>query len=302
MSLPEEQNQTDTTEKDESVSPPPVPLRPTSGSHVEAVSVKIPPFWVDRPEVWFYTVEAQFKLAYITSEETKFTYLLAQMDPKYVDNILDIVRSRSTKKFSEAKARLLSTFRESESKKIHRLLNGVELGDLKPSQLLRKMQSLIPDKNSASADQDFSDQVLRTLWLDKMPAQIRNVIIVSNSPLEQLADMADRIYDITPRSEMAAVGSAPEETSAQIMYNALFMKIQGLEKQIAALSVNQPSENRHRYPERRRGRPNRSRSRSRRRYDPNGSLCFYHYRFGARCLPEKCKPPCSWTPGNPSQQ
>ncbi|GBM65079.1 hypothetical protein AVEN_86726-1 [Araneus ventricosus] len=47
----------------------------------------------------------------------------------------------------------------------------------------------------------------------------------------------------------------------------------------------------------------RSRNRSRRRYNLQGKLCFFHFRFGKKCLPEKYVQPCSWSdPGNPLQQ
>ena len=35
------------------------------------VSVKIPPFWIDKPEIWFDQVEAQFKISGIKTEDTK---------------------------------------------------------------------------------------------------------------------------------------------------------------------------------------------------------------------------------------
>ena len=87
--------------------------------HVEAsaVSIKIPPFWVDRPEMWFYQVEAQFKISGITAEETKFNYLTAQLEPRFVENIWDIVKHSSTTKYSLAKECLVNTFQESENKK-----------------------------------------------------------------------------------------------------------------------------------------------------------------------------------------
>jgi len=45
--------------------------------HVDKVSVKLPPFWAENPETWFVQVEAQFEIANITAEQTKFNYLAA---------------------------------------------------------------------------------------------------------------------------------------------------------------------------------------------------------------------------------
>lgn len=48
-----------------------------------AVSVKILPFSVDRPDMWFYQFEVQFQILGITLEETKFNYLLTQLEPSH---------------------------------------------------------------------------------------------------------------------------------------------------------------------------------------------------------------------------
>ncbi|GFQ68293.1 transposon Ty3-G Gag-Pol polyprotein [Trichonephila clavata] len=104
------------------------------------VSVKIPPFWEEKPEIWFFQVEAQFSIANINQEETKFNYIVVQLDPKFIENIWNIIQSNEKNKYSCAKSRLLSTFKRSEEKSIKKLLTGISLGDMKPSQLLREMK------------------------------------------------------------------------------------------------------------------------------------------------------------------
>ncbi|GFQ89514.1 hypothetical protein TNCT_103301 [Trichonephila clavata] len=67
-----------------------------------------------------------------------------------------------------------------------------------PSQLLRKMCSL--------GHSDSSEKVLRTLWLEKMPESVRNIVIVSDDGLEKLATTADKIVEMSPRTlELSAV-------------------------------------------------------------------------------------------------
>lgn len=255
-----------------------------------AVSVKIPPFWTDKPEMWFFQVEAQFKIANITSEETKFNYLVAQLEPRYIENIWDIIKGDKTNKYTAAKERLLATFTESESKKIKKLLTGLELGDMTPSQLLRQMRSL-----SGGSDV-VSDKVLRTLWLDKMPSNIKSILIVSDESLEieKLAIMADKIVEMSPRTpELSEVQRKPSQM------DELITRISSLENQIASMSVHRCS----RSPNRQSPIRNRTRSRSRRKFDPNGKLCFYHFHYGKKCYPEKCVQPCSWKHSeNQSQQ
>ncbi|UYV60622.1 K02A2.6-like [Cordylochernes scorpioides] len=139
-------------------------------------------------------VEAQFKINNITTEETKFNYLVSQLDPKYVENIWDIVSSESKTKFADSKARLLNWFKESENARIKRLITGVELGNMKPSQLLQKLRAI--------ATPDISEKLIRTLWLDKLPDSFKAILLVSDEDVDKLAAMADKITDKTTKSEI----------------------------------------------------------------------------------------------------
>ncbi|GFW23104.1 transposon Tf2-6 polyprotein [Trichonephila clavipes] len=112
----------------------------------------------------------------------------------------------------------ISTFKDSEEKCIKKLLTGISLGDMKPSQLLRKMKSL--------AGVNISEKVLRTLWLDKLPDSNKNILVISSENLENLSVMADKIFEIN---------SSPEIYSA--MKNILD-KVSLLEQWISELSIN----------------------------------------------------------------
>lgn len=269
--------------------------RTTSEDRLEAnkVSIKIPPFWIEKPEIWFYQVEAQFSIGKIVAEDTKFNHLVSQLEPKYIENIWDIIRGTEVNKYSLAKERLLNIFKESEDKRIKRLVTGIELGDQKPSQLLRKMQAL--------AGVDVSEKVLKTLWLEKLPDSIKNILIVSDEGLEKVAIMADRIIELNPSNELFAMKSdSCKQQDVPITMSDLMTRISGLEQQIAALSIGYRGRSRHRSFDRRR---NNSRSKSRNKYNPTGKYCYYHFRFGQRCKPEKCTSPCSWSEqGNATQQ
>jgi hypothetical protein len=39
---------------------------------ISRVAVRLPPFWAERPAVWFSQAEEQFTLAGISTEQTKF--------------------------------------------------------------------------------------------------------------------------------------------------------------------------------------------------------------------------------------
>lgn len=240
------------------------------------VSIKLPLFWQEKPDIWFYQVEAQFQINKITTEETKFNYLISQLEPRYVENIWDIVKDAKPNKYSIAKERLLNTFKESENKRIQRLVTGLELGDYKPSQLLQKMKSLATD--------DFPEKVLKSLWLDKMPDNIKNILLVSEENLDKLAIMADKIHEMKSEKEIYAV--SPNNSN-----NALCARIAALEQRIDSMQINDRSRSKFRYHHQN---TSRSRSRSNKRFNTKGKYCFFHFKFGDRCRPEKCYSPCAW--------
>ncbi|GBM73448.1 hypothetical protein AVEN_64747-1 [Araneus ventricosus] len=164
------------------------------GTRLHKASVKIPPFWIDKPEIRFYQVGAQFKISGITAEATKFNYLISQLDPKFVENVWDIISSDSQTKYTDSKTRLLNLFKESKNAKNQRLITGIDLDDLKPSQLIQKLRSV--------AISDVFQNLLKTLWLGKLPDCIKNVLIVSKEDIDSLAIMADKICDMSPKTKI----------------------------------------------------------------------------------------------------
>lgn len=48
-------------------------------NEVNAVSVKLPEFWIKSPEVWFVRFEAQFGTKVITQDQTKYDYVVSTL-------------------------------------------------------------------------------------------------------------------------------------------------------------------------------------------------------------------------------
>ncbi|UYV78539.1 hypothetical protein LAZ67_16001936 [Cordylochernes scorpioides] len=155
-------------------------------------------------------------------------------------------------------------------------LRDTARSDLKPTQLLRKMRTLKTDK-------DISEKVLQTLWMDKMPEIIKNILVVSEEGLDKLAEIADKIQEMNPRLQVKGTKNkdpAFEEMTATIA---------SLKEEIATLKLeSRTRQNRRSYSPR-----PRERSRSR-RYNPDGKYCYFHYRFGNLCRPDRCTSPCQW--------
>ncbi|GFS79361.1 transposon Ty3-G Gag-Pol polyprotein [Trichonephila clavipes] len=140
-----------------------------------------------------------------------------------------------------------------------------------PSQLMRKMRAL--------TGTDVSEKALRTLWLDKIPDSVKCIVIVTEEHLDKIAVMADKIVEMEPRTiDVAAV----QKDSAGV--DQLMAKIAILEGQIASLKLQR----KFRSPSPLHHQRSRSRCKSRRRYNQQGRYCYYHFRFGKKCLPGKC--------------
>jgi hypothetical protein len=57
------------------------------------VAGRLPPFWAERPAVWFAQAEAQFSLAGVNNKKTKFYYVISQLDHRYATEVEDIITS-----------------------------------------------------------------------------------------------------------------------------------------------------------------------------------------------------------------
>ena len=65
------------------------------------VSVKLPSFWTDSPEVWFIQAEAQSENKRITSYCTKFTHCVAALPQDVACRLLDLIQTPPAKPHKE---------------------------------------------------------------------------------------------------------------------------------------------------------------------------------------------------------
>ena len=157
---------------------------------VAVINLKLPPFWPSDPEVWF----AQFATRGITAQK-----IVASLSPEYATEVRDLIlHPPATRPYDSLRDQLVKRTAASDQRRLQQLLHSEELGDRKPSQLLRRMQQLLGD-SAAATDSAF----VRSLFLQRLPANVRMVLAsaadsISLEDLAQLADHLSRLFT-TPR-------------------------------------------------------------------------------------------------------
>ncbi|XP_065094619.1 uncharacterized protein LOC135715148 isoform X2 [Ochlerotatus camptorhynchus] len=238
---------------------------------VNKLGIKIEPFWKRDPTLWFAQLEAQFTLAGITREDTRYYHVLAAIDSEILACCSDIIRDPpADAKYTKIKERITQEYSTSEQNRMQQLLRGCELGDRKPSQLLREMRDLARDVIT-------DEKIIKSLWMQQLPETTQAVLKVSEATLQmsQLAEQADKLADIT-RSQIVSSATVSPDRSKEI----------GLAELPAF--------------RRERSRP-RNRSFSRQQSSPSGSreyhpYYFYHRKFGSNA--KNCREPCQFKSKN----
>ena len=173
---------------------PAAPAAATPPATISSVSIKLPPFWTTRPEVWFRQVEAQFatRTPAITVDLTKFNHVVAALDHITAGEVEAIILSPPADgKHDALKAALINAFGKTQASKDMELLSLSGLGDRKPSSLLRHMESLNADPKT----------LLRTLFLAQLPMEARRILAGSSTTdLIDLAKEADAIMEVSTRA------------------------------------------------------------------------------------------------------
>ncbi|XP_055632349.1 uncharacterized protein LOC129772857 [Toxorhynchites rutilus septentrionalis] len=184
-------------------------------------------------------------------------------------------------KYTKIKERIIQEYSTSEQNRMQQLLRGCELGDRKPSQLLREMRDLARDVIT-------DEKIIKSLWMQQLPETTQAVLKVSETTLQlsQLAEQADKLADITRNRVASSVTASPDSTN-EIGLAELRTRISEISNELAAF------------------RQERSRSRNRsfnreqsfrsgsREYHP---YCYYHRKFGANA--KNCREPCQFKSKN----
>lgn len=264
-------------------------------ANVSRVSIKVPPFWHESPEIWFAQVEAQFGITGTTTDLSKFNTVLAAIESRILTQVSQaVLNPPANDKYKNLKEQILKVYTDSEHKKMSKLLSDMPLGDRKPSQVLNEMRRL----GGANITEGF----LKTLWLQNLPEQTRAIISASDGDLTTLAALADKVVEVSKAGRVNNVVNPLQCSNQQSETNtSLERKIDALTRAIQALTGDNLKNSR-------------SRSRSTTRFQHRNSrgstpatpstkkehdICWYHRTFGDKS--DKCTEPikpCSYTSKN----
>lgn len=270
---------------------------------VNVTKCHLPPFWRQDPMVWFAQVEAEFRSAHIIASSRKFNKVIASLPPDVAMDVRDIIFNPPiVSPYEFVKAEIIKRTSQSEKKRLQQLLSNEVLGDQSPSQLLRKLQQLL---GGAAID----ESILREIFLNRLPSEVQKILIASrNTSLQDLADMADQVLEITSPVTISAIRDSYSGVK-QDNYESRFSTLESTMKELA-VHVSKLSQDVSRLTSMdqsfsKSNCNNKPRSRSTSRHsrhspntDPDKRLCWYHYTFADQA--KKCIPPCAW--GNASVQ
>lgn len=300
-----------------------------------ATTLKLPPFWTSKPDVWFTQVEAQFNVARITNDRKKYDHILATLPVEIINNIYDIIQNPQEQNlYNHLKETIISRLSSSEEKRLEDLLTGSQMGNRKPSEFYRNMLGIVGGSHMVS------QELLLKLWKRRLPKTIFVAITASGKTnAEDLIDIADKIWESCQDPILSQVSqhsnSSPNQPTTskidssltlstlfdkfnnlsvnlQSTLNQVLLKQQSLEMELATVKSNNlpnqstpfslnncyPScKNRSRSHSQNRSN-SRSNSRSRSRFDPtNNSICYYHQLYKENAF--KCGGP--WCTFNKNQ-
>lgn len=249
---------------------------------VNKIGIKIGPFWKRDPTLWFAQLEAQFTLSGINREDTRYYHVLASIDSEILACCSDIIRDPpAAGQYTAIKNRITKEYSTSEQNRMQHLLRGCELGDRKPSQLLREMRDLARDVIT-------DEKIIKSLWMQQLPETTQVVLQVSEDTLQlqQLAEQADKLADIS-RTRTVSTAATSSDAKMDLGLAELRAEIIELSNEIATIRQSR----------------GRSLDRSFRWQKGNGSAsrehhpyCYYHRRFGAAA--KNCRQPCQFKPKN----
>ncbi|BHF60044.1 hypothetical protein SprV_0100300500 [Sparganum proliferum] len=197
---------------------------------VHAVHFTLPDFWQHAPELYFIRIESAFYSANITKELSKYHKLVEVLPANIISQFQPLlVKPPADAPYSALKAEILRLNAVSDRQRYHQLIKKESLGDRKPSELLRRMRTLL-------GDMQVDEKLVKEMFLERLPADVQTILASGSQDLtlSHLAEMADRMIEVQ-RFQPPSV--AQISTSSSTVNEQLLQQMSTMANEIASLKL-----------------------------------------------------------------
>lgn len=173
----------------------------SSDTQANAISIKPPVFMATNPDAWFTVLEAQFHLANISADITKFYHALAALPPEIVAKLHSTTLSSHS--YDTLKEKIKEQHEASKPEILDQFLRDKPMVG-RPSHYLAEMEQLA---NKVGVNEDL----VRHKFQQALPSNLAPIIAsMKNTPLNDLGKLADELHAFSNGSVNSVPSSVPK--------------------------------------------------------------------------------------------
>lgn len=268
--------------------------KPTETKCATVAVLTVPPFFETDPLLWFIHLEAEFFINNVLADRARYSQLISRLPKEISLQLRDLlINPPATDLYETLKDAVIKRVTPSEKTRLQQLFSDLQLGDKRPTTLLREMKQLL-------GTSQMDESLLRELWIQRLPETAQAIISIASSlPLAEAANIADKVVErfqqrvnhvevphTNPQGQQSTslVDACAASTSNPANVDSLWAEVAALRRDFSRFALNRS--------------PRRRTSRSPRRpfVSSENGYCFYHARFGNRA--SRCQQPCSYKAAN----
>ncbi|GIY46623.1 uncharacterized protein CEXT_433791 [Caerostris extrusa] len=137
-------------------------------------------------------------------ELQKLHHVVSALQPEELAVVSDIIlKPPADVPFTALKKRLCAQFADSEAQLLRYLIYCMQLGDRRPSRVLLEMRS--------KAGARINNDLLKSLFLQRLPTNVQQILAISNDNLDKLTEMADDIMLTSSAPVVNAVAASADQ-------------------------------------------------------------------------------------------
>jgi hypothetical protein len=166
------------------------------------VSFRIPDFWPHNPTMWFQKIESKFRICNIKQSSIKYEHLLSALPTDICSSIKDSLAEmdeNAADAYEQLKALLMSLYTMDIWARAFELHKFPEIGDMKPSEMMRQMKALLP------SDSTSGTYFMAAFLLCHPADMIDHIISQDFKDCNKMAEYADKLFVRRRGNAVAAV-------------------------------------------------------------------------------------------------